>query len=276
MTRAFATPPGRGFLIAVAAAFFAGCASLPDPTPSDVAFYDEDDAPLVTEAAPSIDAPPIEPIEPVEPPMIAPPLLPAPQSAGGSGETSPAHAPDSAVVHPPSAPPSGNVFGAAAPASLPANAPATVPPPTPIPPEDLAALALISDLVRYNAFGPDDVRREVGVVTNALARDRSDANRVRLAVLYTLSHGNPQDDQRALQLLENVAKSGGGQTPVKAIAAILHVQVSARVRSVRDEQARGNEAVQKLEALRAMERSLLRDRVRSGGGGGGGGGGSGN
>jgi hypothetical protein len=30
--------------------------------------------------------------------------------------------------------------------------------------------------------------------------------------------------------------------------------------------------IQKLEALREMERSLMRDRVRSGGGGGGGGG----
>ena len=45
---------------------------------------------------------------------------------------------------------------------------------------------------------------------------------------------------------------------------------------MRDEQARSEAALQKLEALRAMERSLLRDRVRSGGGGGGAGSGGGN
>jgi len=42
---------------------------------------------------------------------------------------------------------------------------------------------------------------------------------------------------------------------------------------VRDEQLKADAALQKLEALRQMERSLLRERVRSGGGGGGGGGG---
>ena len=42
-----------------------------------------------------------------------------------------------------------------------------------------------------------------------------------------------------------------------------------RQRAVRDEQQKADAAIQKLEALRAMERSLLRDRVRSGGGGGG-------
>ena len=44
------------------------------------------------------------------------------------------------------------------------------------------------------------------------------------------------------------------------------------MRAVRDEQQKADAAVQKLEALRQMERSLLRDRIRSGGGGGGGGG----
>ena len=49
-------------------------------------------------------------------------------------------------------------------------------------------------------------------------------------------------------------------------------QVIERQRAVRDEQQKADAAIQKLEALREMERSLLRDRVRSGGGGGGGGG----
>jgi hypothetical protein len=260
---------GRTALVACAAALVAACAALPATSPSDITLYDEDVAPLIIEMTPPLDSPPIEP---VEPPLLAPPLMPAPTPAPAV-DARPGGVPstpgDARPVAPPasSTAPAENVVAAAAPSSLPSVAP--------IPAEDLAALALISDLVRYNTLGPDDVKRELGLATNALARERTDANRVRLAVLYTISHSNPQDDQRALQLLENVSKSGGGTTPVKAIAAILYVQVSDRVRSVRDEQARASEAVQKLEALRAMERSLLRDRVRSGGGGGGGAGGGG-
>ena len=117
----------------------------------------------------------------------------------------------------------------------------------------------------------DELRRELTAVTQALARQRSDAHRVRLAVLYTMTR-TAQDDQRALQLLENVAKSGPGSPAIKQLAVVLQVQVTERVRAVREEQQKADAAVQKLEALRAMERSLLRDRVRSGGGGGGGGG----
>ena len=54
---------------------------------------------------------------------------------------------------------------------------------------------------------------------------------------------------------------------------MLQAQISGRQRAVRDEQQKADAALQKLEALRQMERSLLRDRVRSGGGGGGSGGG---
>jgi len=250
------------------AALVAGCASMPDTSPSDITLYDDDVAPLIIAMTPQ-DPPPIEPIEPVEPPMIAPPLMPAPTPAPAA--LPPAATVPASVGNPPppaaTGAPAGNVVAAASPSSLPQV--------TVLPVEDIAALNLIADLQRYNALGADEVRRELAAATTALARERNDANRVRLAVLYTLSHANTQDDQRALQLLDNVAKSGGGATPVKALAAVLSIQVADRIRSVRDEQAKANEAVQKLEALRAMERSLLRDRVRSGGGGGGGGGGAG-
>jgi hypothetical protein len=100
-------------------------------------------------------------------------------------------------------------------------------------------------------------------------------NRIRLAVLYTLLRTSPQDDQRALQLFENVAKNAPAASPMRQLAAVLQAQVVERQRAVHDEQQKADAAIQKLEALRAMERSLLRDRVRSGGGGGGSAGGSG-
>ena len=244
-------------MLAFVVALVAGCSSLPATSPSDITLYDEDITLLTTELAPMVESPPIEP---VEPPLLAPPLLPPPEAGSAPPTTASAQQPPSATTPAPPAnvAPAGNVFAAAAPTTL---APVPV-----VPPEDLAALTLIADLQRYNGLGPDEVKRELGAASNALSRERTDVNRVRLAVLYTLVRASPQDDQRALQLLDNVAKSGGGPTPVKAIAAILHVQVSDRVRTVREEQMKANDAVQKLEALRPMERSLLRGGVGGGGG----------
>jgi uncharacterized membrane protein YgcG len=152
--------------------------------------------------------------------------------------------------------------------------PVTAAPPE-VPPETLELLALLADLQRYGTFSPDDVKRELAVATQTLNRQRTDANRVRLAVLYSLAKTSPQDDQRALQLLDNVAKSNPGSPAIKQIASVLQAQIGERLRAVRDEQQKADAAIQKLEALRAMERSLLRDRIRSGGGGAGGAGGGG-
>lgn len=215
-----------------------GCATVPEP----VVQPDEDEEPLLPVPAP---APMVEypPIEPVEPPPAEPAPVPAPPSAVPA-EPAPAPAPAVVVT-------------------------------TEVPAETLEAMALLTDLQRYGTMPADDLRRELAAATQALARQRTDANRVRLAVLYTLAKTTPQDDQRALQLLDNVAKSNPGSPVVKQVAAVLQAQINERLRAVRDEQVKADAAIQKLEALRAMERSLLRDRVRSGGGGAGGGGSSG-
>jgi hypothetical protein len=173
----------------------------------------------------------------------------------------------------------GRVVLAQAPATPGAEPVAAVPPPAapapPLPvavepsPDERELATLLADLQRYGTLGPDELRRELQATSQTVARTRSDAMRVRLAVLHTLSRQSPQDDQRALQLLDAVAKANPGTPALKQLAAVLQVQVAERVRAVRDEQAKSEAALQKLEALRAMERSLLRDRVRSGGGGGG-------
>lgn len=158
------------------------------------------------------------------------------------------------------------------PAAPPAPAPEPAPPVVVAEPTDeQQLLALVIELQRYGTLSADEVRRELAAVNQAFTRQRSDANRVRLATLYSLARTAP-DDQRALQLFEAVARGNPGSPAIKQLAAVLQVQVAERVRAVREEQQKADAAVQKLEALRAMERSLLRDRVRSGGGGGGGGG----
>jgi hypothetical protein len=215
----------------------AGCASLPTPVmpadENDPATYDIPDPPMV-------ESPPMEPVEPP---------LPAPATAAPPSNTSPPSSMPPASALPPVivvAPPS----------------PAT--PPT----EDVQMIELLADLQRFGTMQNDELKRELSAASQTFARQRTDINRVRLAVLYTLMRSSPQDDQRALQLFENVAKSAPASSPIRHLAAVLQAQVNERQRAVHDEQQKADAAIQKLEALRAMERSLLRDRVRSGGGGG--------
>jgi hypothetical protein len=160
-----------------------------------------------------------------------------------------------------------------------ATVPTTVPEPVAEPPAVPAATeptdeqqlgSLLSDLQRFGAMNADEIRREQNSATQLLTRQRNDFNRIRLAVLHTLAK-TPQDDQRAMQLLDSVVKNNPGSPAAKQLAAVLQVQVAERMRAVRDEQQKADAAVKKLEALRNMERDLLRDRIRSGGGGAGGG-----
>jgi hypothetical protein len=250
----------RRLAVVVAAWMIAACATSPPPPPA----VEADEPEPLDRASPSqpmVEYPPIEPVEPPEaltpaptPVIIAPPAPPS---------TAPPVAMPPAVTQPPAASP---------PAPAPAQ-PAVVAPE--ISAEEQQMNALLADLNRYGSLAADDVKREIGIATQALSRQRTDHNRIRLAMLYTLAR-TPLDDQRALQLFDNVLKGNGADgVSVKALAAVLQLQVAERVRAVRDEQRKGEVAVQKLEALREMERSLLRDRIRSGGGGAGGGGGGG-
>lgn len=219
---------------------FAGCASLPTPVmPAD----ENDPETFATpEPAPMIESPPIEAIEPALP--APPPSVPASNPPTEGTATQPSASPPVIVMAP----------------STPSE------PPT----EDQQMLALLSDLQRYGSLQNEELKHELAVATQTFSRQRTDVNRIRLAVLYTLVRASPQDDQRALQLFENVAKSATPTSPIHHLAAVLQAQVVERQRAVRDEQQKADAAIQKLEALRAMERSLFRDRVRSGGGGGGG------
>ncbi len=139
--------------------------------------------------------------------------------------------------------------------------------------EDQQALALLADLQRYSGESAEDLRRDMAAANQAVARARSDANRIRLAVLLTLPAAGAPDDARALALLDQVAGKTPGTSPVKQIAAILYAQINERARGVTEERRKTAAAQEKLDQLRAVERSLLLERSRNAGGAGGGGGG---
>jgi len=235
----------RVLLAVLITVFMAGCATKPTVVLTPQEQY-EPESVTILPMTPAAETPPIDPVEP-PPPPASPPERPTSQ---------PLAVPPEPLREPPT-----NVAAFAAPPAPPAE-----------PTEDQQLLALLADLQRYGGMSVDDLRRELANASAALGRQRSDANRVRLAVLYTMVRATPADDQRALQLFENVAKSNPGPTPIKQLAAVLQAQVTERQKAVHDEQQKADKVIQKLEALREMERSLMRDRVRSGGGGGGGGG----
>jgi len=238
---------GRGALSIVAAALaIAGCATGPGVELTPQEQY-EPESVVVPPMTPAADPPPIEPVEPAVQPQSQTPPQPIPAPPEPVREAPPTNV---AVLTPPPAQPS-----------------------TPVEPtEDQQLIALLADLQRYGTLTADDLRRELGTASTALTKQRTDANRVRLAVLYTMIRATPADDQRAMQLFENVARNNPAPTPIKQLAAVLQAQVVERQKAIRDEQQKADKAIQKLEALREMERSLMRDRVRSGGGGGGAGG----
>ena len=139
--------------------------------------------------------------------------------------------------------------------------------------EEQQALALLADLQRYSGESAEDLRRDLAAANLAVNRARTDANRVRLAVLLTLPAAGAPDDARALALLDQVVGKTPAVSPVKQIAAILYSQVNERARGVTEERRKTAAAQEKLDQLRAVERSLLLERSRNAGGAGGGGGG---
>ena len=243
--RAQVTPALRGIALAAFCAVLGACAT---PAPPVIITPEEEYEPeRVQVPTPLVEYPPIEP---VEPPIAASPAADPPVAA----PTAAAPAPGTFTI-------------ATAPPSVVAVPPAAVREP---PVED-------AELDRA-ARRPAALRRARSGRREARARERdarcsagSGPTRTACAsrCCSRSSRATPQDDQRALQLLDNVSKSNPGSPAVKQLAFVLQAQISGRQRAVREEQQKADAALQKLEALRQMERSLLRERARSGGGGGG-------
>ncbi|MEP7084370.1 MAG: hypothetical protein ABI854_06495, partial [Betaproteobacteria bacterium] len=116
------------------------------------------------------------------------------------------------------------------------------------------ALALLLDLQKLVLATPDEQKRELAVATQALTRQRSDALRLRLGLLQSLPSAG-SDDARALATLEPILKQGSG--PTRMVATVLVAQLGERQRVLREEKRRAEDLQQKLDALKALERSLL-------------------
>lgn len=100
--------------------------------------------------------------------------------------------------------------------------------------------------------GPE-LAREQEAVRRALARARTDANRVRYALLLTLPGASATEEPRALELLEPVARSSDSALRGLAILMTAFLQEQRRLET----SAQGLQ--QKLDALLTLERNMTRD-----------------
>jgi hypothetical protein len=120
---------------------------------------------------------------------------------------------------------------------------------SPQPASDAESLLLYYQHIR-KLPGPE-LGREHDAARQALSRSRSDFNRVRFAMVISLSNTTFNDEARALELLDPVSKNPGGQ--LNGLAYLLISQLQERKRL--DANAQGLQ--QKLDALRLLERSLI-------------------
>ena len=138
------------------------------------------------------------------------------------------------------------------------TAPATKPPaPAPTPPapvveadESRQAAELLGYYQRVAGLGLEDQKRELATATQSFNRERSNANRVRLALLYSIPGSAMQDDARAAQLLEPIASGNGA---VRQLASLVHAQVTDRLKT----QKRADELKDQVEQRRAIEKDLI-------------------
>ena len=115
------------------------------------------------------------------------------------------------------------------------------------------ALAILNDLQKLILASSDEQKRELNLATQAVTRQRSDLARLRLGLLQSLP-ANGSDENRAIGTLEPLLKGSG---PVRAAAIVILAQLGERQRSLREEKKRSEDLQQKLDALKALERTLL-------------------
>ena len=120
---------------------------------------------------------------------------------------------------------------------------------SPQPATDAESLLLYYQHVRK--LSGAELGREHDTARQAYSRSRSDFNRIRFAMMLSLSNTSFNDEARALELLEPVSKNPGGH--LNGLAYLLTSQLQERKRL--DANAQGLQ--QKLDALRSLERNLI-------------------
>jgi len=107
---------------------------------------------------------------------------------------------------------------------------------------------LLDDLIRYPRLSTEEIKSTQAELSNNISMSGTsggNSNRIRLAYLLSLQPGGV-NDQRAITLLDAVAKNEKTLPTIRHLASVLQLQIQEKQR-----------AMQKLEALRDIDRQLL-------------------
>jgi len=133
------------------------------------------------------------------------------------------------------------------------------PPPPPTPAETTHELQEVLELLSYfqrvAALPQDELRKEYNAVNAVFLREKTDAQRLRLALLLLVPGASFRDDAKLTGLLEGVASrpvTGDANSPQRLLAQTLLKMTNERLRQVREEQKR-IEALPREDAKRAEE-----------------------
>jgi hypothetical protein len=121
--------------------------------------------------------------------------------------------------------------------------------------EGATVTALLAQYQRQGGLAAEEARRELAAAQQAYAKSRDEAHRLRL-LMALLVPGATRDDVRALGLLDAALAERPRAGPLRHLLLLLQSQVAERARGLREEQKRGADLQQKLDALNAIERSL--------------------
>jgi hypothetical protein len=146
------------------------------------------------------------------------------------------------------------VAGCASVPNAPSTPPVTLAPAAPVNPGPQLLVEVLDGYKRWQGKPADEQRLELAAANEAYARSHADPQRLRLALMLS-APTVLRDDARALAVLSAPSPDTAGG-PLPQLASILQQQIGERLREVREEQKRGDELAQKLEALRAVERSI--------------------
>ncbi|MBX3665902.1 MAG: hypothetical protein KF834_09460 [Burkholderiales bacterium] len=126
-----------------------------------------------------------------------------------------------------------------------------IPPPVEDARDDGAELArMLAFYARARQLAGPELAREQENVRRALARSRTDLNRLRYAMLATLPGAAPGDEARALEVLEPVTRSADGGLRGLALLMTAFLQEQRRLEA-------GTQGLQqKLDALMTLERNM--------------------
>lgn len=126
---------------------------------------------------------------------------------------------------------------------------------------------------RIRDMSHDSLSAEYALVTQALAKHRSDSNRLKLAILFSLPHAAFRDDGRAVALAEETLANKSIEPELRPLALYIAVVATEQKRQevryhlvsqkLREEERRAETRQQKLNALKTIEKDLIsREQIK--------------